>query len=65
MDQLNLEITKIVRSPDFAQATAAHGAVAIRGGPAEFDAVIRGDVAKRVRSPERRGSIADEENCKR
>ena len=46
IDRLNREIVKVVRSPEFHQILAAEGATAVGNTPAEFDAVIRADVAK-------------------
>jgi tripartite-type tricarboxylate transporter receptor subunit TctC len=44
--KLNAEIVKILRSPDFGQILAREGATPVGNTPAEFDAVIREDVAK-------------------
>jgi tripartite-type tricarboxylate transporter receptor subunit TctC len=46
IDRLNREIVRIVRSPEVTQLVTAEGAAAVGNTPAEFDAVIRGDVAK-------------------
>ena len=44
--KLNQEIIKILRSPEFGQILAREGATPIGNTPAEFDAVIREDIAK-------------------
>jgi tripartite-type tricarboxylate transporter receptor subunit TctC len=44
--KLNQEIVKILRSPEFGQILAREGATPIGNTPAEFDAVIREDIAK-------------------
>jgi tripartite-type tricarboxylate transporter receptor subunit TctC len=46
IDQLHREIVKIVRSPEFAQVLTGEGATAVGNTPAEFDAIIRADLAK-------------------
>jgi len=46
IDRLNQEIVKIVRSPDIAPALVGEGATAVGNTPAEFDAIIRADIAK-------------------
>jgi tripartite-type tricarboxylate transporter receptor subunit TctC len=46
VDRLHREIVKVVRSPEFAQVVTAEGATAVGNTPAEFDAVIRADLAK-------------------
>jgi putative tricarboxylic transport membrane protein len=46
IDRLNLEIVKVVRSPEFGQVMTAEGATAVGSTPAELDAVIRADVKK-------------------
>jgi tripartite-type tricarboxylate transporter receptor subunit TctC len=46
VDRLNREIVKVVRSPEFAQVVTNEGASAVGNTPAEFDAIIRADVAK-------------------
>jgi tripartite-type tricarboxylate transporter receptor subunit TctC len=46
IERLNHEIVKIVRSPEFNQVLATEGATAVGNTPAEFDAVIRADIAK-------------------
>ena len=47
--KLNQEIVKILRSPEFGQILAREGATPIGNTPAEFDAVIREDIAKWAR----------------
>ena len=44
--KLNQEFVKIIRSPDLIPALAGEGATAVGNTPAEFDAVIREDIAK-------------------
>jgi tripartite-type tricarboxylate transporter receptor subunit TctC len=46
VDRLHREIVKVVRSPEFAQAVTGEGATAVGNTPAEFDAIIRADLAK-------------------
>jgi tripartite-type tricarboxylate transporter receptor subunit TctC len=46
VERLNQVLVKIVRSPDMAPALAGEGATAVGNTPAEFDAVIRADLAK-------------------
>ncbi len=46
VERLNQVLVKIVRSPDMAPALASEGATAVGNTPAEFDAVIRADIAK-------------------
>ena len=46
VDRLHAEIVKVVRSPEFAQVLTNEGATAVGNTPAEFDAIIRADVAK-------------------
>ncbi len=46
IDRLHREIVKIVRSPEFNEVLASEGATAVGNTPAEFDAVIQGDVRK-------------------
>jgi tripartite-type tricarboxylate transporter receptor subunit TctC len=46
VDRLHQEIVKIVRSPEFGQVLTGEGATPIGNTPAEFDAVIRADIAK-------------------
>jgi tripartite-type tricarboxylate transporter receptor subunit TctC len=46
IERLNRELVKIVRSPDMSPALAGEGATAVGNSPAEFDAVIRDDLAK-------------------
>jgi tripartite-type tricarboxylate transporter receptor subunit TctC len=45
-DRLNQVLVKIIRSSDMAPALAGEGATAVGNTPAEFDAVIRADMAK-------------------
>ncbi len=46
IDRLHSAIVKIVRSPEFNEVLTSEGATAVGNTPAEFDAVIRADVAK-------------------
>ena len=46
IDRLHMEIVKVVRSPEFGQVLTNEGATAVGNTPAEFDAIIRADVAK-------------------
>jgi tripartite-type tricarboxylate transporter receptor subunit TctC len=46
VDRLNQTLVKIIRSPDMAPGLAGEGATAVGNTPAEFDAVIRADLAK-------------------
>jgi tripartite-type tricarboxylate transporter receptor subunit TctC len=46
IDRLHQEIVKVVRSPEFGQVLTNEGAAAVGNTPAEFDAIIRADVAK-------------------
>ncbi len=46
IEQLNREIVKIARSPEFAQVLTGEGATAVGNTPAEFDAIIRTDIRK-------------------
>jgi tripartite-type tricarboxylate transporter receptor subunit TctC len=46
IDRLHQEIVKVVRSPEFGQVLTNEGATAVGNTPAEFDAIIRADVAK-------------------
>jgi tripartite-type tricarboxylate transporter receptor subunit TctC len=46
IDRLHQEIVKVVRSPEFAQVLTGEGATAVGNTPAEFDAIIRADLAK-------------------
>ena len=46
VDRLNQVLVKIIRSSDMAPALAGEGATAVGNTPAEFDAVIRADMAK-------------------
>ena len=46
VDRLNQTLVKIIRSPDMAPGLAGEGATAVGNSPAEFDAVIRADLAK-------------------
>jgi tripartite-type tricarboxylate transporter receptor subunit TctC len=46
IERLNRELVKIIRSPDLQPALAGEGATAIGNTPAEFDAIIRADIAK-------------------
>ncbi|MCE9639816.1 MAG: tripartite tricarboxylate transporter substrate binding protein, partial [Betaproteobacteria bacterium] len=46
IERLHAEISKIVRSQEFAQNLINEGATAVGNTPAEFDAVIRADMKK-------------------
>ena len=46
IERLNQTLVKIVRSPEMAPALVGEGATAVGNTPAEFDAVIRADIAK-------------------
>jgi tripartite-type tricarboxylate transporter receptor subunit TctC len=46
IDRLHEEIVKVVRSPEFVKVLTGEGASPIGNTPAEFDAVIRADLAK-------------------
>ena len=46
VERLNQALVKIIRSPEMAPALAGEGATAVGNTPAEFDAVIRADIAK-------------------
>jgi len=46
IDRLNRELVKIVRSPDMNPVLVSEGASAVGNTPAEFDTVIRTDIAK-------------------
>ena len=46
IERLNRELVKIIRSPDLSPALVSEGATAIGNTPAEFDAIIRADIAK-------------------
>ncbi len=46
VERLTQVLVKIVRSPDMAPALVGEGATAVGNTPAEFDAVIRADIAK-------------------
>lgn len=46
IERLNQVPVKIVRSPEMAPALVGEGATAVGNTPAEFDAVIRADIAK-------------------
>ena len=46
VERLNSELVKVIRSREFAPALAGEGASAVGNTPAEFDAVIRADIAK-------------------
>ncbi len=46
IEQLNREIVKIARSPEFAQVLTGEGATAVGNSPAEFEAIIRADIRK-------------------
>lgn len=46
VDRLNREIVRIIRSREFAERLAGEGAIPVGNTPAEFDAIIRADIAK-------------------
>jgi tripartite-type tricarboxylate transporter receptor subunit TctC len=46
VERLHQEIAKVVRSQEFGQVLSSEGATAVGNTPAEFDAIIRADVAK-------------------
>jgi tripartite-type tricarboxylate transporter receptor subunit TctC len=46
LERLNRELVKIIRSSDLQPALVGEGATAIGNTPAEFDAIIRADIAK-------------------
>ena len=46
VDRLHREIVKVVKSAEFAQVVTGEGATAVGNTPAEFDAIIRADIAK-------------------
>ena len=46
VDRLHGEIVKVVKSTEFAQVVTNEGASAVGNTPAEFDAIIRADIAK-------------------
>ncbi|HTD90221.1 MAG TPA: tripartite tricarboxylate transporter substrate binding protein [Burkholderiales bacterium] len=46
IERLNRELVKIVRAPDMQPALVGEGATAVGNTPAEFEAVIRADIAK-------------------
>ena len=46
VERLHQEIVKVVRSQEFGQVLSSEGATAVGNTPAEFDAIIRADVAK-------------------
>src|SRR5687768_2522073 len=46
IDKLHRELVKVVLSPEFAQILTREGATAVGNTPAEFDAIIRADIAK-------------------
>jgi len=46
VERLNREIVRFIRSPEFAERLAGEGAIPIGNTPAEFDAIIRADIAK-------------------
>jgi tripartite-type tricarboxylate transporter receptor subunit TctC len=46
IERLHREIVGIVHSPEFGKVLASEGATAVGNTPAEFDAVIRADIAK-------------------
>ncbi|HET7159609.1 MAG TPA: tripartite tricarboxylate transporter substrate-binding protein, partial [Burkholderiales bacterium] len=47
--KLNAEIVKHLQSPELAQRLATEGAEPVTGAPADFEKVIRADIAKYVR----------------
>lgn len=46
VERLNRELVKIIRAPELQPALAGEGASAVGNTPAEFDAIIRADIAK-------------------
>ena len=46
VDRLHGEIVKVVKSPEFDKVLTNEGATAVGNTPAEFDAIIRADLAK-------------------
>jgi tripartite-type tricarboxylate transporter receptor subunit TctC len=46
VDRLHQEIVNVVRSPEFGQVLTGEGATPVGNTPAEFDAIIRADIAK-------------------
>lgn len=46
VDRLNSELVKIIRSPEFGKILSREGATPVGNTPAEFQAVIRADLAK-------------------
>ena len=46
VDRLHGEIVKVVKSPEFEKVLTNEGATAVGNTPAEFDAIIRADLAK-------------------
>jgi tripartite-type tricarboxylate transporter receptor subunit TctC len=46
VDRLHAEIVKVVKSPEFEKVLTNEGATAVGNTPAEFDAIIRADLAK-------------------
>ena len=46
IDKLHTEIVKVLRSPDIVERFTQNGAVIIGNTPAEFAAIVKGDVAK-------------------
>jgi tripartite-type tricarboxylate transporter receptor subunit TctC len=44
--RLHGEIVSVVRSPEFGRMLTGEGATAVGNTPAEFDAIIRSDIAK-------------------
>lgn len=46
IDRLHRELVKIVHSPDFGQILSREGATPVGNTPAEFDKIIRADIAK-------------------
>jgi tripartite-type tricarboxylate transporter receptor subunit TctC len=49
IERLHREIVKVVRSPEFLQLLTNEGATPVGNTPAEFDAIIRADLAKWAR----------------
>lgn len=46
VDRLHAEIVKVVKSPEFEKVVTHEGATAVGNTPAEFDKIIRADIAK-------------------
>lgn len=60
VERLHGDIVKIVRSPAFNQVLATEGATPVGNTPAEFDAIIRADIAKWARIVKENGIRAQQ-----